>query len=68
MNKQDWRDWFILLHLGAGSVSIMGYAYLHPTPGVFATACGTLTTALGLFHWFTQRDDKIPDYRREDGK
>ncbi len=63
MGQTDARDWFILLHLGAGSTSIMTYAYLHPDVATFATACGALTTALGLFHWFVVHDSKVPDAR-----
>ena len=66
MSKQDIRDWFILLHLGAGSVSIMTYAYLHPDVSTFVAACGALTTALGLFHWFMIHDSKVPDARAPD--
>ena len=65
MNKTDFRDWFILLHLGAGSTSIMTYAFVHPDVATFAAACGALTTALGLFHWFMVHDSKIPDARNE---
>lgn len=61
MNRQDWRDWYIVIHLSLFAASVMTYAFLHPAAAVFATACTTLTTVLGMYHWFTIKDDKVPD-------
>lgn len=66
MSKQDWRDWYIMIHVSAFGASIMAYTFLYHSPAVFCTACGALTTVLGMYHWFTQRDDKIPDAPRGD--
>ena len=62
-NKQDIRDWFIMAAIAAVGASIMTYAFIFHSEAVFATACGTITGELGLFHWFTVRDDKTPDQR-----
>lgn len=61
VSKQDWRDWYIMVHVTIFAAAVMGYAFLHPAASTFATACGTLTTVIGMYHWFTQRDDKVPD-------
>jgi hypothetical protein len=57
------RDWYIMVHVSLFGFAIIGYAYKNPSPGVFATACATLTTVIGMYHWFTIRDDKTPDAR-----
>jgi uncharacterized membrane protein YccC len=61
MSKQDLRDWYIIVHISLFAGAVMAYAFKFPSPAVFATACGTLTTVIGMYHWFTQRDDKVPD-------
>jgi hypothetical protein len=58
---QDARDWYIMIHVSVFGFGILSYAFFHPSAGVFATACGTLTTVIGMYHWFTIRDDKTPD-------
>lgn len=52
-----------MVHVAAFAGVIMAYAFIHPSATVFATATGGVTTLIGLYHWFTQRDDKIPDCR-----
>lgn len=47
------RDWYIMVHVSLFGFSVIGYAYCHPSPVVYGTACGTLTTILGMYHWFT---------------
>lgn len=61
MNAKDLRDWYIMVHVSLFGFAVVGYAYLNPSPVVYATTCGTLTTILGMYHWFTIRDDKTPD-------
>lgn len=58
---KDARDWYIMVHISLFGFGILAYAFLHPAASVFATACGTLTTVIGMYHWFTIKDDKIPD-------
>lgn len=61
MTKCDIRDWYIIVHISLFALLVMGYVFWHPSEGAFGTACGTLTTVISLYHWFTQRDDKTPD-------
>lgn len=63
MNGKDVRDWYIMVHISIFGLGILGYSFAHPNSAVFATACGTLTTVIGMYHWFTIRDDKTPDAR-----
>jgi hypothetical protein len=58
---KDARDWYIMIHISLFGFGILGYAYVNPSYGVFAIACGTLTTVMGMYHWFTMQDDKIQD-------
>lgn len=66
MNKQDVRDWFIMLHVGAAVNLIIFLMFKHPDPVTIGAGCTAVPTLLGLYHWFTQRDDKIPDNGRKD--
>lgn len=61
MNKQDYRDWYVIIHISAFASAVMTYAFKYPSPAVFATACGTLTTVIGMYHWFVIKDDKEKD-------
>lgn len=61
MGKQDLRDWYIMVHISIFGLGILAYVFVNPSPTAFATACGTLTTVIGMYHWFTIRDDKTPD-------
>lgn len=64
MNGKDWRDWYIMVHISIFGLGVLAYAFVNPNPTVFATSCGTLTTVIGMYHWFTIRDDKTPDAGR----
>lgn len=63
MSKLDARDWYIMIHISIFGLLVMAYAFLHPSEGVFATACTAIPLVIGCYHWFTWRDDKTPDAR-----
>lgn len=54
-------DWFIMAHVGGALWWLLALAWKHPDPVIVGAVCGAVPTILGLYHWFTQRDDKIPD-------
>lgn len=62
MAKQGLKDWVIMFHVGLAVDTIL---YLmvqyHDSAVVIGSGTGALPLILGLYHWFTQRDDKIPD-------
>ena len=57
---KDARDWYIMIHVSLFGFGILAYPFFHPGPAVYATACGTLTTVIGMYHWFTIQD-KVAD-------
>lgn len=57
----DFRDWFIIAHVGGALWLLIRLAFLHPDPVIVAAVCGAVPAILGLYHWFTVRDSKIPD-------
>lgn len=48
------KDWYIMIHISLFGFGVLGYAFKFPSPAVFCTACGTLTTVIGMYHWFTK--------------
>lgn len=52
-----------MLHVGAAVNLIIFLMFKHPDPIIVGSGCAAVPTLLGLYHWFTQRDDKIPDNR-----
>lgn len=59
--KLDARDWFILLAVGAAAGAFIALAFKHPDPVIVGAVCTAVPTILGLYHWFTVRDDKEKD-------
>jgi hypothetical protein len=60
-HQQDWRDWYIMIHISIFGLGLLAYVFKNPSVAAFGTMCGTLTTVIGMYHWFTIRDDKTPD-------
>ena len=61
MNKQDYRDYFVL-----GAVTISGalaclFLFMYPSSVNFATWAGFEATLYGAFHWLCVSDDKRVD-------
>jgi hypothetical protein len=61
MARQELKDWVIMFHVGLAVDALICLAYLHPDGAIVAAVCAAVPTILGLYHWFTQRDDKIKD-------
>lgn len=54
-------DWFILLNVGGAVWALIALAWKHPDPVTVGAVCAAVPTILGLYHWFTFRDQKVPD-------
>lgn len=51
-----------MFHVGLAVEALLVLCFLYPTNGILVgAAIGAIPTILGVFHWFTQRDDKIKD-------
>jgi uncharacterized membrane protein len=62
MARQELKDWVIMFHVGLAVEALLVLCFLYPTNGILVgAAIGAIPTILGVFHWFTQRDDKIKD-------
>ncbi len=57
----DFRDWFIILHVGGALWSLIALAWTHPDPVIVGAVCGAVPAILGLYHWFVLRDSKTKD-------
>jgi hypothetical protein len=56
-------DWFIAAHVGGAVWALLALAWKHPDPVIVGAICGAVPTILGLYHWFTMKDDKEADVR-----
>lgn len=61
MGEMQIRDWFVLAHVNIGWAAATVFLFLYPTSGNFMTWAGVSTTIVGVYHWITMRDQKIPD-------
>jgi hypothetical protein len=59
--RQELKDWVIMAQVVLAVESFIYLAFVHPDPIIVGAVCTAVPTILGLFHWFTQRDDKIKD-------
>jgi hypothetical protein len=59
MNKSDFRDWYIMLHMGGMLSASTWFMFLHPE--CFSQWAMFVATVGGIFHWLTIVDDKKPD-------
>jgi hypothetical protein len=62
MARQELKDWVIMFHVGLAVDTILFLMWKHfDNAIVVGSGCTAVPTILGLYHWFTQRDDKIKD-------
>ena len=61
MNKQDYRDFFVLGIVAAGWAASTVFLFLYPSSVNFATWAGLVATIGGVFHWLCVSDDKRVD-------
>lgn len=61
MQKNDCRDWFVILFVANLGAAATVYLFMYHDPVVFATWGTILTTIGGIFHWLTVRDSKVAD-------
>ena len=59
----DVRDWFIMIAVAAATGALILLAFKHPDAAIVVAVCGAVPVMLGLYHWFTLRDDKQKDER-----
>jgi uncharacterized MnhB-related membrane protein len=60
----DSKDWFIMLAVAGATAALIALAFKHPDAAIAVAVCGAVPTMLGLYHWFTIRDDKEKDNNR----
>lgn len=56
-------DWYIAAHVGGSVAALLTLAFVHPDPAIVGAVCAAVPTILGLYHWFTVKDDKTADVR-----
>ena len=61
MNKQDYRDYFVLGIVTAGWAAATVFLFRHPSSVNFATWAGLVATLGGMYHWLCVSDDKRVD-------
>jgi hypothetical protein len=61
MNKQDYRDYFVLGIVTAGWVAATVFLFWYPSSVNFATWAGLVATIGGVYHWLCVNDDKRVD-------
>jgi hypothetical protein len=61
MQKNDCRDWFVMLLFANLAVAATVYLFLHPSNIAYGTWGSILSTTGVTFHWLTVRDAKVPD-------
>lgn len=62
MARQELKDWVIMLHVGLAVNTILYLMLKYPENAIVVGSGMTAVPAiLGIYHWFTQRDDKIKD-------
>jgi hypothetical protein len=61
VNKRDIRDWVIMVNLEVAVLAFIVLCFKHPDPVIVGAVCTAVPTILGLYHWFTVRDDKERD-------
>ncbi len=61
MNKRDVRDWVIMVNLEVAVLAFLVLVFKHPDPVIVGAVCTAVPAILGLYHWFTVRDDKERD-------
>ena len=61
MNKQDYRDFFILGVVCVIMLEATVFLFLYPSSVNFATWSGLVATVGGVFHWLCVSDDKRVD-------
>lgn len=50
-----------MAHVGLAVNAILFLMFKHPDPVIVGAGCTAVPTILGIYHWFTQRDDKTKD-------
>jgi hypothetical protein len=61
MDEYDLKDWLVFsLFMGIWVVATI-ILFKHQTIDFFGAWCGLVGTTGPIFHWLTQRDDKVPD-------
>ena len=61
MNKQDYRDYFILAAVSIAGMLACAFLFLYPSSVNFATWSGFGATLFGAYHWLAISDDKRVD-------
>ena len=61
MNKQDYRDTFVLMMVSGGWVAATVFLFLYPTQMNFATWAALVATVGGIYHYLCVSDDKRED-------
>lgn len=61
MNKQDYRDYFVLAAVTGSGVLACLFLFMYPSSVNFATWAGFEATLYGAFHWICVSDDKRVD-------
>ncbi len=61
MNKQDYRDYFVLAVVTAGWLAATVFLFRYPSSVNFATWAGLVATVGGIYHYLCVSDDKRMD-------
>ena len=61
MNKQDYRDYFVLGAVSVSGVAATVFLFMYPSSVNFATWAGFEATLYGAYHWLCVSDDKRMD-------
>jgi len=61
LNKNDCRDWFVMIFAANLAVAATVYLFKFHSDVTFVTWGTILTTIGGIFHWLTVKDAKVPD-------
>ena len=61
MNKQDYRDYFVLAVVTAGWLAATVFLFHYPSSVNFATWAGLVATVGGIYHYLCVSDDKRMD-------
>lgn len=56
MNKKDFKDWYVMLHMGGVLLASTWFVFLHPT--YFADWCALVGTIGAVFHWLVIKETR----------